>query len=269
MKFNTIQMIMAMVAAALLSAGPTQAAFTAVGVYDENSVQTNAVDTVATSDANPNQLSLSTFTTQIAAAYAAGFGGVVNFDSGTLTDPNTSGTYPVSDTFDVSYAGGAKSLRVTDIESGDYTGPGSFSERTAISGSQFLAQISSSDFWFDFGAITGGAPGEAVTAVGLTVLSRANASFPQDVTVLVRFTNDVVISIPSNIASSNGGDDTFFGIVAPEGESIVRVVVNISNNTAYTGVDDFAFITSIIVPEPGTCSLLVAGCAILLRRRRV
>ncbi|QNN21854.1 PEP-CTERM sorting domain-containing protein [Planctomycetales bacterium ZRK34] len=278
---NTIPML----SLSILLAGVTasvEASFTAVGVYDENTTQSNTVDTIATSDANTNQLSLSSFTTLVANAFSSGQGGVVNFDSGSLNGSATiGGTVPYSDNFDVLFDGGSKSLHVFDGSvtnpgsspantSGDYAGPGAFSGRTPISGSQFLVQSVNADFVFNLGTITGGDPGEVVTAIGGTILSRDYSVFSSgvSVTATVTFTDNTTASAVSTLSQGNGTDDTFFGFTAPSGLGITKFIIDLSNNAAYTGMDDLAFVTSVIVPEPGSISLLAAASLALMRRRR-
>ncbi|MCA9103339.1 MAG: hypothetical protein KDA63_19425, partial [Planctomycetales bacterium] len=144
--------------------------FNTTGVYDENSYQTNAVDTSATYDA-ADQVSLSTFTDWVATAFQFNRGGVIDFDSGSLTDINT---------IDAIYGvNGKGTLRITNgtVRGMELINP--LATQTPISGNGGLKKIFGSDvfdandFVFEFD------PDDGVTAVGITMPS--NIGFPSGI----------------------------------------------------------------------------------------
>ena len=126
------RVLLALAGLLILAVGPgasaLQAVFITGGVYDE-SIQTNTIDVEGTLDANPFQVSSGTFTANVLSAFGTGNGGVIDFDSGSLTNVTT---------IDGSFSSGTKSISITN-GIGTYFGIGAFSERTAISGNDFLA----------------------------------------------------------------------------------------------------------------------------------
>lgn len=251
------------------------------GVYDENTVQTNAVDTEATT------LTSSAFGSMTQTAYTNGNGGVIDFDSGGTFDIEA----PVNGTpyFNITFgSSNEKSVRVERTDGGGYTDPTSDDQRTAISGSLWMSARGKggptnpngvsgdvTDFVFEFGDISGGATNEVISSIGATILSRDNDTLSDgvDFTATAYF-NDGTDSggVTSEISQSNGGDDTFFGITAPEGRWITKFVISPDDgtgldSTVFTGLDDLGFTTTVI-PEPASVLLLALGSLALLRRPR-
>ena len=226
------------------------------GIYDPPSG--NNVDSSAT--ISPNDVA--TFTTLVAAANTAGFGGVIHFD----LMVNTSGN-----TLEASYASAAKTLNIS-------TAPGfniqTITSATTLSGMGMVLPVTDSatddNATITFGSITNGLALEAVTQVGFTILSRAATGYPQDITVTAFYSNGTSTVITSNIGNVAAADDTFYGFTAPTGFAITSILFNPANDTldARPVIDDFGFITS-VVPEPSTALL---GCSAMLmalvRRRR-
>jgi hypothetical protein len=249
------------------------------GGYDENAFATNSVD----SQAPGNAMSSASFGTAVSSAFTAGRGGVINFDrpnGGNSDDDNN----PASETMIISYGSG-KSFNITSNAAYDIH---NFSSLTAISGfdnsldvpggntpdltHKGIALTSTSVYsWtLDFGAITGGIPGEAITTAGFTLLSRN--LIQQDVTIdwLLNGSPISAAAQTDNIAIGKAVDDTFFSYTAPANSYIsgVRVTFGGSTGDLRLGIDDLGFITS-AVPEPSRVlllSLALTGC--VLRRRR-
>lgn len=263
----------------MMTAAPlAQAAFIAVGTYDENSTQTNTVDTDATADGNTNQVGSATFTTDVAAAFSNGTGGVADFDSGTLTNPDENDS---STNMDITFDSGSKSLRLTRSDGGMYNGPGDLTGGTGttpISGSDGILLAGSkkgatgddiTDFIFDIGDISGANahPNEKIVSFALTLLSRDNSSFtyPISITGLADLSGGGSVSVNTQMSQSDGSDDTFFGFTAPAGQWITRVEIEMPDGV-FTQIDDLGFTTTII-PEPASVLLLALGGLALLRRR--
>src|SRR5205085_1127814 len=105
-----------------------------------------------------------TFNSLVAAAFAAGRGGVVNFDS---LSNGTSSTV-----LGVTYAGGTKQFSMTF--SGNYTISTGFigADSTAISDSNYLEPPATTVVTISLGSITGASVGETgFSEIGLTLLS--------------------------------------------------------------------------------------------------
>lgn len=230
----------ALLAAGLLGATTSQAAFTTTGVYDENTVNLNAVDVSATSDAGV-EISLSSFTALVELAYNADAGGVINFDSGSLTNGNTlDATYGVS---------AAKNITITN---GTAVGTLEVSSPviTAISGNAAIRKTPGSfsfdrnDFKFDFN------PNDGVKAVGASIMSQFTLG-PAVGTVSARVFYDDSSSSPivsDFISNTFGSDDTFWGFQAPAGRSITRFELLIGNDV-FAFLDDLAFVLDFTRPR--------------------
>jgi autotransporter-associated beta strand protein len=251
-----------------------QAVLTAVGTYDPTT-QTNNVDFNAAEISTPvvsgvgssatamsankgNGASYGTtvansFNDLVATAFGAGNGGVASFDGGTAINPLSS--------FSVSFAAGAKSLPVTNGPGGQ--GPWQImagsANRVPVSGAStttpaFLGKgtgNSGADFDFQFGAITGGATDEKVTAVGITWCSRSDGNATVTATAYladVSGTAAGTISSSRTVSNSAGGQDTFFGFKAPAGYQITRLLVDSSGG--FSSVDDLGFVTAVVTPPP-------------------
>lgn len=235
-----------------------------VGIYDENltdedtvaaGVQNNVVDVSATSDTG-NQVSLATFTSAVQTAFTNDLGGVINFDTGTIT--SGFGTSSMTATFGTAQS---KSITITSAATTNW-GTNSSGNRTAIShpidgtkGNQLFltggapGSSDSEDFVFIF------QPADKVVMVGGTILSRTGAA---NVTFNVTATFSD-LSTPANTTTStvsfgssggsNGGNDTFAGFKAPNGYFITRVRFdNTDLAGSFRSLDDLGFITSPLSP---------------------
>lgn len=253
----------------LAPGGAARAAFTSVGVYDEAAFQPNQVD----GNASGNPLSSTAitdaagFTTAVAAAFAAGRGGVINFDNGSLDADRT---------FTATYNGGASVVTFTtnadmiistvNPSSGTVTPiSNNNAETTTDTGNVMQPDTAANGGAADFTISM--AAGFNVQTIGFTINSRANASYPQNVTVTPTFSiSGVGTPLVSNIGSTKGTDDTFYGFTAPLGESITAIAIDTAStgDNARVTIDDLGF----IVPEPTGVGLLAAAALPLLARRR-
>jgi len=258
----------ALLGIAILSSA--EAAFVAVGTYDEQISQPNAVDSDAGSfSGSGTQLTVTgsgDFDDDVAAAFSQGLGGVIDFDSGSLTDGTT---------IDVTYAAGSKNLQVTRTD-GNYAlsvtaADGTNQQQgTAISGTEVLAGFGYTGYELSLavGPITdvgsGATLDEKVVELGFTILSRDRGGYPTDVTATANYSGGGQGLIgPETIDQANGMDDTFFGFRAPSGQYITSV--DLTSTTGFLHMDDLAFIT---VPEPCALTLVNSGCLGLLLWRR-
>jgi hypothetical protein len=249
-------------AAAAVAAPAASAAITTTtsGVYDDT-VRTNAVDQSATTPTLGNVVlvPLSQFKTDVAAAYVAGTGGVINFDD------VTTGTSSQSDIFAKYGPGNSRTLTLTNpnynpsptagagyqVDMSSSTAIGA----TPISGNFYLRSNGTTTHAFNFSSPIG--------EVGFTVLSR---SADRTVTATVTYDDGSNGSVgPFTVKAGDGTFDTFFGFAAPVGRTIKSLQVGPGNTTDFVVLDDVAFVT---VPEPGTVAIGVVGALGLLGRRR-
>jgi len=263
---KTFKSGLATVSALLLFAGSSQAALTLVDTYDPAS-DLNDVDQSATFGSGSvagitaaNVLDLATFQTAVSTAFTNGNGGVIDFEGG--SDSLTGGANEVFTTS----AFGGRTLSFTDTGDAGRTLSigGAGSNRLPISGGNAL----SGQYDLNFGSfsLTGGNPADRLTHFGMTILQRnqgrnfaVTATF-SDLSTLTFNT----ISISADIDSS---EDTFFGFVAPDGESITNIAVT-EGSSNFTSFDDIGIIVT-PVPEASTVALLgLCGIALILRRRR-
>lgn len=122
---------------------------------------------------------------------------------------------------------------------------------------------SNSDFNFNGFTVNGGDPGIGLTHFAATLIHRRDN---QSWTVTANFSGGGSLTFSPVAFTSDdsaGTHDTFFGLVAPEGQTIDSVFFD---GNGYTWIDDVAFITNI--PEPTTAGLGFLGAVLLLRRRR-
>ncbi len=233
---------LAIIITGLIGANPARAVFTTTGVYD-NPNNGNVVDVSATSDAG-EQISLSSFTTLMDLAYQADAGGVIDFDNGTLTGPDT-----IDANLGISQA---KSITITDATIGtlQHTNPSS-----AISGSGSMRKTLSSfafdrnDFRFDFAA------SDNVVAVGATILSQFTLGQPVgNVWGIVRYDDATSSqSVTDFIENSTSGDDTFWGFQAPAGKFITKFELLVTNDK-WAHLDDLGVVLA-FTPPPVTGDL--------------
>jgi len=268
---KTIKSGLATASALLLFAGSSHAALTLVGSYDPAiPPSANVADQSATfgsgtgSITSANVLTLATFQGLVSTAFTNGNGGVIDFEG-------AGDSIGAGDVFTTSAFGG-RTLSFTDtadagrnLTINDFSG-GSGS-RLPISGINALGNQQSINF--NSFSLTGGDPADRLTHFGMTVLQRN-----QDVnfTVIATFSdsstltfNQVSMEDSDNIGVAVNSEDTFFGFVAPDNESITNIAFSTSQFTAF---DDIGFIVT-PVPEPSSTALLaLAGLALILRRRR-
>lgn len=261
---------------------PLHGALMTSGEYDEQTAQSNSVNHVMGYSGNTDWTTgigqtlgsaqvmdfnaFNAFKTEVSNAFSTGRGGVINFDG---VDP---AAYNNMQSFTASFAGGAKSLTFTNYLEGSYSIAGPSGDRTAISGSQFLATGGNAHFGFDITG-TGFAPDERVVSLGVTILGRNGQPTGRNYRVIAYYTNDpdnLKANSSStfrsfNMENGNGTEDSFSGIVAPEGYWITALRIQ-SDQGVFTSLDDIAFTTAII-PEPGTYALIFGGLALLLAYR--
>ncbi len=239
-----------------LIAGSTFAAninVDAVGVYDENTVQTNAVDT----EAGGNSSTLAQFTTDVANAFDADLGGVIDFNG-------PSGTLAPSDTLTVSFGTTlSNTVVLTNINSGSEKIGQSFSNRTAISGDNAAHLTAGTDGSTGRNDFEFSLSGTEVIELGVTVLSRSGLAGSAIFTVTLDDATTLSTS-SSSLSASNGGDDTFFHLAATSGRYITAFKVDLSGSNYFIGIDDIGFIT---VPEPASMALIGLGGLMMIRRR--
>lgn len=276
----------------LLVGSPAMAAsIPTAGVYDETTTQNNNVDfnavfssgtggataantTTASTGDGAAYSTIGPFNAVLAAAFAANAGGVWNFDTqptGNLPEANVL-SYGISQ---------SKTITLTQtnpttpmfVSSG-----GPAHDATSISLSNYLDNINGFSYAFSFSSLTGGSPGETgVFELGFTALSASdpNTGVPINfgtVTAIANFSAGGSVTETATIDSVKGAGDTFFGFVAPSGQTITGF--SISSSAAGTGapdLDDIAFVTNATaVPEPSTALLLISaiGASLFLKRIR-
>ncbi len=239
-------------ALALATVGHAQTLITTTtGTY----AATQAPNTSATTTGTGNELSLSTFTTNISNAFTAITGGVIRFDSGSINS-NTTISGVTFNTISATYGTGqGKTLTITS-GNGNWS-VGAPADRTPVSSTFALGKQgpgATIPFVFDFSI--------GLQQVGVTVLSRGGRTSDNGATVTVTF-NDLTTSSKYDILlNANGTDNTFFGFIAPTGKAITKLEFTPSPH--FTSVDDLAF----VVPEPTTFALLFGSAGLLLTRRR-
>lgn len=239
------------------------ASIVSVGLFDENVVQSNSVDVSATTY-TAGQVSV-----DVASAFAAGQGGVIDFDNGTITDPNR---------LEATFAGGTKTLHVRNDERTWSIGNLGTGSAGALSGGRVLFNGAPDPFptpylnRFVFEDVTdqfGVSTGDVVTTFGLIVLD-LNTTLnggDNDLEVTITFSDNSTLSLLHTVPGSFNANDTFFGYQASNGQSIKEIAISATNNLA---TDDWAFIVSpSAIPEPGSAAMLaMLGMATVMRRRR-
>jgi hypothetical protein len=244
----------------------------ASGVYDPasaslpNNVDFNAPGIpIPAGTGNGSIAPIGAFNTAIAVAFAAGRGGVVDFDSLAINTPNFD--------LNVSYAGATKTLAIST--SNEFIADTGLVEADGAptSGTQYGEDVGATPFIFTFGSISGASVGETgVVAAGITLLS---AESPPGtafnfgaVTLKATFSDNSTFSATRTISELKGDGDTFYSAVAPAGLTITSLTISSSNSALIVPeFDDLAFATSVL-PEPGSLALLSIGAALLLARNR-
>ncbi len=227
--------ILIAVGCGIFSYGQSRAELATTGTYD-TSLQQNSVDKSATSDIG-NQLSLSTFKANLVSAFNQNFGGVIDFDNGTLTATQITARYGASQ---------ASNIIIVNPNNG-WAINSDPTARTAISGTTHLSKSGSAVFDFYFGTQS------KVVQIGATLLSRTGASTVNFIGKAT-YNDSTFDSVTASVSGiSNGGDDTFFGFKAPAGKRIVRFTLTPAS-TSFRSLDDLAFITD-GTPETGVTSI--------------
>jgi len=232
---------------------------TAVRTYDENIVQANQVDVSAT------VLTAAQMTTDVAAAFDALRGGVIDFDNGSFTDTRT---------IDALFAAGTKSLRLTNAARDWSIGVLGVGPQGPISSGNVSFNGAPAPFPvpflndFVFGDVTDAVSGavlpERVTSFGFTIIDSFFNNSGNTLHFDTYFSNGGTATLNYTIPLGGNTQDTFFGWTAPAESYITHISFTATNNTAS---DDWAFITS-AVPEPATATIAsVAGLAVVLLRR--
>ena len=270
---KALKTMIAVLAVALLAGPASAGALGTVGVYDSTS-NANTVD----AEAPGNSSTLADFTTgptSVAAAFAANAGGVIDFTTG------WDGT--ASPSWTVTYGqGGSKTFLLTTPTSSDQRGlevhaSDGFNKNEAISGTSFGLDLDGNTaghpghiFRLDFGTFS--ASGEGIIELALTALSRDNYGGSGVTFTFKAIFNDATFTTVADVVTGGqSADDTFFAFAAPTGKTIVALEATgtPSNSTGLRlNIDDLAFITTAMIPEPATMGLLAMGALGLLARRR-
>lgn len=213
---------------------------------------TNALDTnshtlvQATSTSNANQTDQTTFASAVATAYSSGYGGVVQFGiSGEALTP--------APALVATYASGAKSLSLGLTTNSSLAisplqpSSGPTGVTNCLSAPNSTSDPNLGDITFTMGAITGGVPGEKVTQFSFTYLTQTVLN-NLTVTVTATFSDNSTSTVTRTVNRNTSSPvyDTFYGFVAPAGQSITSVSLT-SNTTrgATTNIDDVAFVTAV------------------------
>lgn len=198
--------------------------FLTVGVYDEN----NGVNFVA----DGSTLNFPQFKSDVAAAFTNDFGGV-------------------NQCYGIGAAGGPYNFAYGLSISKELTMKGGTNNQIGVTaGNPYVQPISGNSLWvsetpgmtFFMTNIAWGAPNEAVTQFGLTILSTSYFTVG-DVTATARFSGGGVATAHRTINEGAGAGNTFFGFAAPRAQSIVSVTfTNSAGQNMF--LDDIGFITS-------------------------
>ena len=246
----------------LAAAGTGHAALsmTAVGVYDSTD-NPNTVDRYAPGS---SLSSYNTFKSNVASAFAAGMGGVGTFDTGLIgSQSGINIAYGTGKTLNITTSVNVNAQTSDNIVGISGTNP---SANTSPNGGFLFQAVAGQIASYGFGTITGGAPGEYVSQLGFTILSRNGGGTPT-VTATAYFSDGTFATSSVSFTNTLSQQDTFFQFAAPEGKSITSLDIDWGGTgDLRRGIDDLAFITA--VPEPSALALSALGLLPLLRRRR-
>jgi len=214
----------------------------------------------ATTDTG-NQLSHSTFSAAVTTAFTNNTGGVLDYEAA-----NRNNDQPGAQGVDFGTGG---LFRLGFAQLFNTTGTAG---RTATSGN-LITTFGSATPTITIGSIYDSSgnfiSGAGVTQVGFAMLSRND--YAATVQVTANFSGGGS-SVASRLigSSADGGENTFFGFIAPDGQTInsLSLVMTRSDTggSAFMGLDDFGFVTNI--PEPSVALIGGFGILALLRRRR-
>jgi len=210
----------------------TAAAMATTNIYDENAIQPNAVDFVATG----SSMTTSQFANDVMYAYRYNTGGVI--------DGSALGSY---------YKFGWSGDKVLKIVPADGTNwaIGSPTDPLPISKTGAFASTADGGYDFtslDFADVESGDPNERVVQFGVTVLSTTNRDFG-NVTVTGRLASGEITSASRAIREPAGAGDTFFGFAAPAGDYFTGFSIRYRGEAAASSpifFDDVGFITAIV-----------------------
>jgi hypothetical protein len=202
------------------------------------------------------------FNAAVANAFAANAGGVLNFDN--VLSSSQFATVPAS--FGTSQG---KSIQIG--LGGTSTVSVGVTSETSISGLQYITPATASGYTLSFGSINNPDPGETgVIEAGFTLLSEdTGPSSPVNfgtVSAVATFSGGGTVTDSRTIDNLVTQGDTFYGFIAPAGQTISSITVSATNGA--NDLDDLAFITNAMVPEPAALSLLGPIALMLIRRRR-
>ncbi len=242
-----------------------------VGVYDEQTTQTNAVDFSRTTD-GVNTVSVGTFSTLVAAAFANNMGGVMDFESANVTN---SANLDYNDTFTATFgADHSKSITVKNVNAlaNNLQFGSAGGARTAVSGTNVI-KTGGGDANYDLDFLSS----DHLVAVGFTLLGREGTGTVNTTyaTPKILLSNNTEVILPTGQyrgadGVGNGTLDSFWGyqLTAAEIASGIRIVglrTNMSHLNSNTSMDDLGFIT---VPEPASLALLSLGAMLILPQRK-
>ena len=262
----------AIVCAYLVGASSATAQTPTTGVYDNPVVIPNQVDQsagflfgVGVGVGAANVVGVSPFTTQVLNAFNANLGGVFTFDNVGFNANVTS--------LSLSYgAGQSKSFTLGQGSPGNLLATTTVLSE-AISGDQVgVKNISAAnpDFTFVFSSFANnfGAPDQGVTAFGFTFLSQGISSPVNygQLQATATFSGGGTVTAGAFVNSLRTVGDTFFGFIAPAGQTITSVTLPVGV-TGDAFIEDVAVITAPAAPEPTALTLTGLGFAIWLARR--
>lgn len=221
----------------------TAAAIVTVGVYDENTGNTDTVDVVSTG----SSLDLAQTQSLVATAFANNLGGVWNFDTA-VTGEWEYGTQYTS--FDLTYGVSQSQTLGLSVTSGTGGITANNTAGNAISGAgQANLPGLGSRVW---------TPGTALTMIAITTLDQGNTD--RQGRLVAKLQDNSTIST----AFAAGTTDTLHVLTASAANPIVQFTWDV-NATGYVRWDDLAFV---VIPEPSAALLGGMGLLLLLRRRR-
>lgn len=249
-------------AASLLITGTSHAALSmnAGGVYDSPD-NPNTIDRYAP---GTSLSGYNTFKSAVSTAFTAGNGGVGSFDTGIIgSQSGININYGTGKTLNIS-----TSVLVNSQVSDNIVGISGInpSGNKSPNGGFLFQSVAGQIASYGLGSITGGAPGEYVSQLGFTVLSRNGGGSPT-MTATAYFSDGTSATSTVSFNNTLSEQDTFFHFAAPEGEAITSLDIDWGDSgDLRRGIDDLAFITA--VPEPSALALGALGLLPLLRRRR-